>query len=201
MLDIAAITGAKVFWATVSGLSREPSRAAHFAAWSARKRAAHTVLDLDYRAMFWPGADAATAAIAQALEHVTVAVGNRGECEVAVGETSPERAADALLERGVQLAVVKLGPRGVLAKTPTQRVEVPAFTVDIVNGLGAGDGFGGALCFGLLAGWELGRVIRFAAAAGAIVATRRECSTAMPTTAEAEALMTAAPAALLRGSW
>jgi 5-dehydro-2-deoxygluconokinase len=81
---------------------------------------------------------------------------------------------------------VKQGPRGVLAKTRDEMVEVPPYVVEVVNGLGAGDGFGGALCFGLLQGWPLERVLRFANIAGAIVATRRECSTAMPTTAEVE---------------
>ena len=56
---------------------------------------------------------------------MTVAVGNREECEVAVGETEPERAADALLDAGVELAVVKQGPEGVLAKTRNERVESP----------------------------------------------------------------------------
>jgi 5-dehydro-2-deoxygluconokinase len=56
----------------------------------------------------------------------------------------------------------------------------------VVNGLGAGDGFGGALCHGLLQGWPLERTLRFANVAGAIVAGRRECSIAMPTTAEVE---------------
>ncbi len=121
-----------------------------------------------------------------ALEHVTVAVGNREECEVAVGETDPQRAADALLERGVALAIVKQGPRGVLAKTRDEAVEVAPFPVRVVNGLGAGDGFGGALCHGLLAGWSLERTMRFASIAGALVAGRRECSTAMPTTDEVE---------------
>jgi len=115
---------------------------------------------------------------------VTVAIGNREECEIAVGESDPERAADALLERGVQLAVVKQGPKGVLAKTRDERIEVPVHPVDVVNGLGAGDGFGGALCHGLLAGWPLERTIRFANVAGAIVASRLECSTAMPSTDE-----------------
>ena len=95
-------------------------------------------------------------------------------------------AADALLERGVRLAVVKQGPKGVLARTATERVEVPPFAVDVVNGLGAGDSFGGALCHGLLSGWGLERILRFANVAGAIVASRLECSTAMPTTAEVE---------------
>jgi len=185
-LDLEAIRSARVFWATVTGLSEEPSRGAHHAAWEARGRSPLTILDLDYRPMFWHSPELATAEVAKALSKVTVAVGNREECEVAVGETDPHRAADALLERGVELAIVKLGPRGVLAKTREEMVEVPPYLVRVVNGLGAGDGFGGALCHGLLQGWSLERTLRFANVAGAIVASRRECSTAMPTTAEVD---------------
>ena len=188
-LDLAAIRSARIFWSTVTGLSKQPSRDAHFAAWDARAAREHTVLDLDYRPMFWDSVTDAREQVARALGQVTVAVGNLQECEVAVGENEPMRAADALLERGVKLAIVKRGPLGVLAKTPDETVEVDAFPVDVVNGLGAGDGFGGALCHGLLEGWPLERTIRFANVAGAIVATRRECSTAMPTTAEVEQLL------------
>ena len=188
-LDLAAIGSARIFWATVTGLSRPPSRAAHHAAWADRGRIPLTILDLDYRPMFWPSPAQATEEVGKALEQVTIAVGNREECAIAVGETDPHRAADALLERGVQLAIVKQGPRGVLAKTPDETVEIPGHRVEVVNGLGAGDGFGGALCLGLLRGWPLERILRFANAAGAVVATRRECSTAMPTTAEVEDAM------------
>jgi 5-dehydro-2-deoxygluconokinase len=185
-LDLDAIRTARVYWSTVTGLSREPSRSAHHAAWESRARAPLTVLDLDYRPMFWPSPEDASEAVGKALEHVTVAVGNREECEVAVGESDPARAADALLDRGVELAVVKQGPRGVLGRTREETVLVPPTPVTVVNGLGAGDGFGGALCHGLLEGWSLERCLRFANAAGAIVASRLECSTAMPTTAEVE---------------
>jgi 5-dehydro-2-deoxygluconokinase len=188
-LDTAAIQDARVFWSTVTGLSEEPSRSAHHAAWAARARRPLTVLDLDYRPMFWASPAGATREVGRALEHVTVAVGNREECEIAVGETDPLRAADALLDRGVELAIVKQGPKGVLAKTRDATVEVPPYAVEVVNGLGAGDGFGGALVHGLLAGWELERILRFANVAGAIVASRRECSTAMPTTPEVEAVL------------
>ena len=99
-----------------------------------------------------------------------------------------------LIELGVQLAVVKQGPRGVLAATADAVVEVPPIPVEVLNGLGAGDGFGGALCHGLLAGWPLERTIRFANAAGAIVATRLECSSAMPTSAEVEQFLEVAHA-------
>lgn len=185
-LPLEAITRARIFWLTVTGLSQEPSRAAHFAALRARGRRSHTVLDLDYRPMFWPAAAEASVQVDAALEQVTVAVGNREECEVAVGETDPHRAADALLERGVELAVVKQGPKGVLAATRDERVEVPPFLVEVVNGLGAGDAFGGALCHGLLSGWGLRRVVEFANVAGALVASKLECSTAMPTSVEVE---------------
>lgn len=183
-LDLDAVRNAKLYWSTVTGLSEEPSRSAHFAAWEARERKALTVLDLDYRPMFWDSPAAASTQVQRALAHVTVAVGNREECEIAVGETNPHKAADALLELGVQLAIVKQGPRGVLGKTRSSSVTVPPIEVDVVNGLGAGDSFGGSLCHGLLHGWPLEKTLRYANAAGAIVASRLECSTAMPTAGE-----------------
>jgi 5-dehydro-2-deoxygluconokinase len=148
------------------------------------------VLDLDYRPMFWSSREEARREIQPALANSTVAIGNLDECETAVGERDPKRAADALLERGVEVAIVKQGPKGVLGRTADDSVEVPPFPVDVVNGLGAGDGFGGAVCHGLLSGWSLERTLTFANVAGAIVASRLECSTAMPTTAEVEAELT-----------
>jgi 5-dehydro-2-deoxygluconokinase len=186
-LDLGAIRDADLFWATVTGLSEEPSRSAHHAAWQARERRRHTVLDLDYRPMFWTSREEASAHVRAALPHVTVAVGNREECAVAVGETDPDRAADALLDAGVELAIVKQGPKGVLGKTRTERVVVPPTPVEVVNGLGAGDAFGGSLVHGLLTGLPLDELLRNANAAGAIVASRLECSTAMPTMAEVAA--------------
>ncbi len=186
-LDLDAVRDAGLFWATVTGLSEEPSRSAHHAAWEKRGRRRHTVLDLDYRPVFWSSPAEATAQVRAALPHVTVAVGNREECEVATGETDPDRAAEALLDAGLELAVVKQGPRGVLGRTRTERVIVPPTPVDVVNGLGAGDAFGGSLIHGLLTGLPLQQVLRNANAAGAIVASRLECSTAMPTADEVDA--------------
>ena len=188
-IDLDAVRSASIYWSTVTGLSAEPSRSAHFAAWEARGRAPLTILDLDYRPTFWNDTGEARAHADRALSMVTVAVGNREECEVAVGESDPDRAADALLDRGIELAIIKQGPKGVLARTRDETVEVAPFAVEVVNGLGAGDAFGGALCHGLLAGWPLERVLRFANVAGAIVASRLECSTAMPTAHEVEQLM------------
>ncbi len=187
-LDLDAIAAARIFWVTGTGLSEEPSRSTTLAALRARDHQAYTVLDLDYRPMFWH-TDEARAVIGGAVEHATVAVGNLDECEIAVGTRDPDKAADALLDRGVELAVVKQGPKGVLARTRTDEVVVAPVPVEVVNGLGAGDAFGGALCHGLLAGWDLGRVIRFANAAGAYVAARLACADAMPDEREVEQLL------------
>lgn len=188
-LDRASIESAEILWLTVSGLSEEPSRSAHHAALELRGESGLTVLDLDFRADFWGDAGAAREEIQHILGDIDVVVGNQTECEVAVGETDPFAAAEALTSRGPDLAVVKRGPEGVIAQRNEEIVSVPALDVEVMNGLGAGDAFGGGLCHGLLAGWELDRVIRFANVAGAIVASRLECSTAMPTTAEVEAAM------------
>jgi 5-dehydro-2-deoxygluconokinase len=187
-IDTDAVRAARLYWSTVTGLSEEPSRSAHFAAWETRSRAPLTVLDLDYRPMFWATPADASQQVQRALQHVTVAVGNREECEVAVGVTNPHKAADALLDLGVELAIVKQGPRGVLGKTKHSSVTVPPNDVDVVNGLGAGDAFGGSLIHGLLRNWPLEKTLRYANAAGAIVASRLECSTAMPSADEVAAL-------------
>ena len=188
-LDYDAIRAAGVFWVTVTGLSAEPSRSATLAALQARGRAGVTVLDLDYRPSFWPSPDEARRWVRAALHHVTVVVGNLDECEVAVAERDPLRAGQALRAQGPDLAVVKQGPLGVLAMGGDGVVSAPPVPVEVVNGLGAGDAFGGALCHGLLAGWDIAAVIRFANAAGALVASRLACSAAMPLAGEVEDLL------------
>ncbi|WP_328317545.1 5-dehydro-2-deoxygluconokinase [Streptomyces sp. NBC_00388] len=195
-LDLGAIRDARVFWMTGTGLCAEPSRTATLTALAARSAGpAHpqstpaepraTVFDLDWRPMFWT--DDPKPQYARALRHATVAVGNIDEVEIATGEREPRAAAEALLAHGPELAVVKQGPGGVLAVHRDGRTaEVPPVPVEVVNGLGAGDAFGGALCHGLLAGWELERTMRYANAAGAIVASRLACSSAMPFASEVD---------------
>ncbi|WP_437044580.1 5-dehydro-2-deoxygluconokinase [Streptomyces sp. enrichment culture] len=191
-LDLDAVRGARVFWVTGTGLCEEPSRTATLTALAHRGGAGPTVLDLDWRPVFWPDPEAARPLYARALRHATVAVGNLDEVEVATGVREPHAAARALLDAGVELAVVKQGPRGALAVARDgTSAEVPPLPVTVLNGLGAGDAFGGSLCHGLLAGWELERTVRHANAAGAIVASRLECSSAMPTPDEVAAALAA----------
>ncbi|GAA2583739.1 5-dehydro-2-deoxygluconokinase [Winogradskya consettensis] len=189
-LDLEAIKNADIFWVTGTGLSQEPSRAATLTALKQRDKSDMTVFDLDYRPMFWESREEARHWYQQALPYASIVVGNRDEWETA--GTTPDDG----------LAIVKQGPDGVTARrgraggesgagkdAGVEEVSAKPIPVDVVNGLGAGDAFGGALCHGLLSGWDLATVIGFANAAGAIVASRMACADAMPTEDEVRAVM------------
>jgi 5-dehydro-2-deoxygluconokinase len=199
-LDLEAIERARIFWTTGTGLSDEPSRTATLGALEARGRVGITIHDLDYRRSLWPQPDSAGAYQRCALKLATVAIGNLGEAAVAVGETSAEIAARRLLDLGPEIAIVKLGERGVVVAWGKEIARVDPVPVEVVNGLGAGDAFGGAVCHGLLAGWDPVRTVRFAAAAGAHVAARLACADAMPTVAEVRHLLDTAEQPLAESS-
>ncbi|HEV8043843.1 MAG TPA: 5-dehydro-2-deoxygluconokinase [Rubrobacter sp.] len=187
-LDFDAISAVPLFWITGTGLSDEPSRTATLAALEHRPSGI-TVFDLDYRPTLWGSEEEAAHCYREALRHATVAVGNQSEVEVAVGTDDPFEASEALLDLGLDLAIVKRGPEGVLSRTQDGVAEAPPIQVEVVNGLGAGDAFGGALCHALLSGWDAERTIRYANAAGAIVASRLACADDMPTREEVEQLL------------
>jgi len=189
---VAAVVEAKIFWVPASRFAFDQSREVvtsllrQRASLLPQRASRHTVLDLDWREMFWVSESEATSRIEPMLEHVSIAIGNRKECEVAVGSSDPDTAADRLLEYGLEAAVIKLGAEGVMVATTERRERLAPFPVAVVCGLGAGDAFGGAFCHGLLEGWDLPEVVRYGNAAGAIVAGRMMCADDMPTAAEVD---------------
>lgn len=193
-VDAGTVAEVPILWVSGGALSQDPSRSTVQSMLEARRRRRHTVLDLDYRPSFWGSRSEASEVIGAAIEHVTVAVGNREECAVAVGSDDPHEAAARLLAHGVELAIVKLGGDGVLvADAGGDRIVAPA-PVEVLCGLGAGDAFGGALCHGLLSGWPPDEMVAFANAAGGIVASRLLCSQAMPYEREVRRLTEGSPA-------
>jgi 5-dehydro-2-deoxygluconokinase len=189
-VDAETVAGVPVLWVSLGALSAEPSRATVHGLLASRARRGETVVDLDWRPAMWDAATSATREVGTALDHATIAIGNRAECEIAVGTTDPDLAAERLLGRGLRAAIVKLGADGVLVATADGgRDRVPPYPVEVVCGLGAGDAFGGALCHGLLVGWDLVASARYGNAAGAIVAGRLMCADDMPTLEEIEAVL------------
>jgi len=191
------IENVPLLWVTGTGVSVEPARTTQHEMLRRRGRpsastpgpARHTVLDLDWRPMFWTSPEVATPQYARMLENATVAVGNRAEVEVAVGTSDPREAARRLLDAGLEIAFVKQGADGVLVATADGMETVKPHPVEVVCGLGAGDAFGAALVHGLLAGWDPVTCARYANASGALVASRLGCADEMPTIAELEALV------------
>ena len=172
----------RLFWATLTGLSAEPSRTAHATAWELRDRRPHTVIDLDYRPQFWR--DPVGGHPGRRRRHRGEHRGHRQPRGV------PSRGRPPTTQRtppgpcstaGCSWPWSSRVPRACSPCRATgERVVVPPVPIEVANGLGHGDAFGGALCHGLLEGWSLERTLRFANSAGAIVASRLECSTAMP---------------------
>lgn len=189
----ADIHGCRVFWMSVGALAQGSTSDASFEwlAMRGRPDGRDTVLDLDYRPSMWPSVGAAREAAQRAIAASTVVVGNRAECEMAVGVADADAAADALLAAGVRIAIVKLGGGGVLVADERERVHVAPLEIDVLCGLGAGDAFGGALVHGLLSGWGLEGIGTFANGAGAYVATQLTCADAMPTTDMVEQVVAA----------
>lgn len=110
-------------------------------------------------------------------------------------ETYARRAANILLERGAKTAIVKLGALGVayVSRANGEKVEgfVPAFKVNAVDTVAAGDAFNGGLAVALVEGQPLEAAIRWGAAAGALSATRPGAQPSMPSRAEFEAFLKA----------
>lgn len=183
-----------LLWVTGTGVSHEPARSTQLEMLRRRSAAAlgtqrHTVVDLDWRPMFWEHPEEARAAYSEMLPHATVAVGNRAEVEVAVGTSDPDEAARRLLDAGIEIAFVKQGGDGVLVATREGSQVVPPHPVEVVCGLGAGDAFGAALVHGLLSGWDPVTCATYANASGALVASRLACADAMPTIDELEQMV------------
>ena len=181
-VDHDVVRDVPIFWLPASRFSDERSAAVCTELLGIRERKTHTVLDLDWRPMFWESKEQAAEVITPMLDQFTIAIGNKDECEIAVGTRDLNLAADRLLEAGLEMAVMKLGGDGVMIATANgERVSVPPYMVDVVSGLGSGDAFGGAFCHGLLEGWDPETIIKWGNAAGAIVASRLMCADDMPT--------------------
>lgn len=186
-VDEQVLAACRVLWVSGSTLAAGSTAVTAMQWLQRRAHRPHTVLDLDLRSDLWPDPAAASDAAARAIALSSVVIGNRVECAMAVGSSEPHVAADALLARGVSLAVVKMGADGVLLASDRERVVVEPIPVAVRCGSGAGDAFGGALATGLVRGWSLTTIGRLANAAGALVTSRLTCADAMPTLPELEA--------------
>lgn len=169
-------------YASGTGLAREPSRGTTLAALE-RHAAGTTIFDLDWREMLWTQPREYGPLVRRAAAHADVLLG--GASEFAAAGLKPGDA----LALGPRTVVVKRGAAGVTVIDRDGEHDAPGLDVPVVNGLGAGDAFAAGFGAGLLAGLGAVAAARRANAAGAIVAARLSCSTAMPTADEIDRLL------------
>jgi 5-dehydro-2-deoxygluconokinase len=169
--DAEEVAGARLLYATGTGLAQSPSRETTLAALQSHRGT--TIFDLDWRPTLWDEPGEYPALAGEAAAAADVVVGNEEEVEAA---GLPE----------VPTLVLKRGERGASVVEDGEETDVPGFPVDVVNGLGAGDAFAAALGHGLLQGLSLFDSVRRGTVAGALVASRLACSAAMPRLEELE---------------
>jgi 5-dehydro-2-deoxygluconokinase len=177
-IDVAAIANAPMLLASGTGLAREKSRAAHTVALEGHQQTA--IFDLDYRPSFWQSSADYQRAVQAVLPLADVVVGNEEEVCAATGLSEPRQAIEALRELGPGILILKRGGAGAVLFQEERLLQVPPVQMPVVNGLGAGDAFLGALTHGLLRGMDAGLAVRRGAWAGAYVASQVACSEAMP---------------------
>ncbi len=120
---------------------------------------------------------------------------NESEAEALTGlpvtsVAEAERAADALLARGVGAVVVTLGGNGALYRDRSRSVHVPVISAGpVVETTGAGDAFNGGFAVALSEGRDVVEAVRFGCATAGISVTRPGTAPSMPARPEIEALL------------
>jgi len=202
-VDESFIASCKALHITGTHFSTPTVRAGSLLALTyARKHNVRTVLDIDYRPVLWglttPGdgetrnipSPVVTREIQEILGHFDLIVGTEDEFIIAGGKPELMAALRVVRERTAATLVVKLGPLGcaVIDGAIPERIEdafsVPSPRVEVLNVLGAGDGFLAGFLSGWLRGADYGDCCRRANASGALVVSRHACAPAMPTEAE-----------------
>ena len=105
------------------------------------------------------------------------------------GLASASDAAVRLRAMGAPVAIVKLGEQGACYASTDESGHVPAFSVEAVDTVAAGDAFGAAFAVAAVEGLSLGESVRFGAAAGALAVTVPGAQAAMPSRADVERLL------------
>ena len=211
-IDVDVVAAATAVLVTGSFLANDTVRATTMRLIDvARASGTKVVLDIDYRPVLWGLSSfrggnemlvmsgPVTERLHEVLASCDLIVGTREEIRIAGGTTDFQAALVAIRQRTTATIVAKVGAQGCLVldgpipdDLDAHPVE-PGFAVDVVNNVGAGDGFFSGFLSGWLRDLPLDACARRGNAVGAIVVSRHGCSVAMPSRAELEAFLVLNP--------
>ena len=178
-------------------LIKDPSRSAiHEAAKLARDLNVPVAFDVNFREHLWSSAEEAREVVDPLFDYSYIVKLSDDELSPLLGTEGIEEAAEKLLERGVSLILVSLGPEGAFYATAEFMGSVPAYPVEVVDATGAGDAFLAAVLVHLSEGPEISleeervhEATRRGAAAGALACTDYGAMRALPSKGELEQFM------------
>ena len=201
----APIADSRVLLISGTGLSKEPSRSATlFAAETAQQAGTPVALDIDFRPDQWDDPRAFGVTLRSSLRLVDIVFGTDDEINAAMltdasqvslthSQVSDARvsgnidsAIAALLDLGPRVLAQKRGAAGATVhlssnEGPNTHIDVPGFSVEVSNILGAGDAFASGFLYGFVKGWDWYKTARLANACGAVLVTKHGCANFMPT--------------------
>jgi 5-dehydro-2-deoxygluconokinase len=200
----ANIGACRLFEISATALNIEPSRSAgFFAAEEAVKNSVPILIDLDFRADQWHDPRSFGVTTRAYLRNCAIALGTEEEIlatmlsdpnqikitnqQISAPEIrgNVDEAIQKIMALGIEALIVKRGAKGssVFLKSG-EVIDVPGFTVEVMNVLGAGDAFASGFIFGYLNGWDWYKCCRMGNACGAILVTKPGCSNFNPTLEE-----------------
>ncbi|MDQ0338270.1 2-dehydro-3-deoxygluconokinase [Caldalkalibacillus uzonensis] len=160
MLHLSGITPA---------LSQSAKEAVYKAIEVAKAKGVKIVFDPNIRLKLW-SIEEAKPVLLDLIRQADIVLPGVEEGQLITGETQPEKIVDALRAHEQQTFVVKLGAKGAYYTNSQEKGYVPGFTVEeVVDPVGAGDGFAAGVMSGLLRGWTIQEAVRLGNAIGAIV--------------------------------
>jgi len=173
-VDAGYVEGADFVHVTGSALSiGESARRACYKAVEACKAAGGRVsFDPNIRPELL-GVDKVREICQTVLERCDLLMPSGEEATMLTGDADEEAACRSLVARGISIVALKRGEKGSMVFTAGRVIDAPPLAVTEVDPTGAGDCYGGAFVVGLLEGWELPRVARFANVVGALAVTRK----------------------------
>lgn len=131
--------------------------------------------------------DAKCADILRYCDHI---IPSKAFAEGFTGVSDWEEAARRLFDAfEPSVVVITLGEDGCVAYNGMELIHQPIFPVEVVDTTGAGDVFHGAYTFGLLQGWPLREIIRFASAVAALKCRKLGGRAGIPTLDEVKSLL------------
>lgn len=96
------------------------------------------------------------------FENAKVLVFNEGGFEKYKAGRSQEEVDKSLFSKGVEIIVTTLGAKGCIVRTPDWTKTFPGIKVEVKDPTGAGDTFNSTFLYGLLQGWSIDKIAKYA---------------------------------------